>query len=143
MKSILLAFAFSISALLTNAQTGALPIDGTDCSNLFFKALLEEDAGSLKNLVSADFTVTDFQGQTINGNQFQEAFSQGIIVIESGMLSGTMTRTYGNVAVVTGRWNVSAKLANNRYQGEMSYMSVCVKSGGIWKVTAVQLTPVR
>jgi len=136
--------AFSMFTLLTNAQTSSLqPIDGTECSNLFFKALLEEDVASLKNLISADFTVTDLQGQTINGNQFQEAFSQGFIVIESGMTSGILTRLYGNVAVVTGRWNVSAKLANNNFQGELSYLSVCVKSGGSWKVTAVQLTPIR
>lgn len=143
MKSFLFTFVFSFFALLTNAQTNALPIDGTDCSNLFFKALLEEDVASLKNLISADFTVTDLQGQTVNGAQFQEAFSQGFIVIESGMLSGVLTRTYGNVAVVTGRWNVSARLANNNFQGELSYLSVCVKTGGSWKVAAVQLTPIR
>ena len=143
MKSLFFTLAFSLSALLANAQTSALPIDGTDCSNLFFKALLEEDVASLKNLISADFTVTDLQGQTVNGAQFQEAFSQGFIVIESGMLSGVLTRTYGNVAVVTGRWNVSARLANNNFQGELSYLSVCVKTGGSWKVAAVQLTPIR
>lgn len=143
MKSLFFTLAFSLSALLANAQTSALPIDGTDCSNLFFKALLEEDVASLKNLISADFTVTDLQGQTVNGAQFQEAFSQGFIVIESGMLSGALTRTYGNVAVVTGRWNVSARLANNNFQGELSYLSVCIKTGGSWKVAAVQLTPIR
>jgi len=143
MKYLFFTLSFSLFALLANAQTSALPIDGTDCSNLFFKALLEEDVASLKNLISADFTVTDLQGQTVNGAQFQEAFSQGFIVIESGMLSGILTRTYGNVAVITGRWNVSARLANNNFQGELSYLSVCVKSGGSWKVAAVQLTPIR
>ncbi|MCE6989219.1 nuclear transport factor 2 family protein [Dyadobacter sp. CY323] len=119
------------------------PIDGTECSNQFFKALLEKDAKAISNLVTNDFTVAGFQGRTINGQMLTQAIFDGYIVVDSGMLSGTNTRTYRDVTVVSGLWEVQAKIENNRFHGELSYLSVCVKSGGQWKVVAVQLSPVQ
>lgn len=119
------------------------PIDGTDCSNLFFKALLDEDAANVASLVSSDFTVVNFNGQTIDGRALQQAVGQGYIIIDSGILTGTRSRTYGDVAIVQGLWNVSARIQNNGFNGDVAYTTVCVRSGGKWKVTAAQLTPVQ
>jgi ketosteroid isomerase-like protein len=128
----------------TLAQTNApMPVDGTDCSNLFFKALSEEDANSLGSLISNDFTAVGFNGRIINGEWLRQGIAQGYMNIESGQLSGTRTRIYGDVAIVSGQWNVRAKIENNNFQGEVAYMTVCVRSGGKWKVTAAQLTPVQ
>ena len=119
------------------------PIDGTECSNQFFKALLDKDAKAISNLVASDFTVAGFQGRTINGPMLTQAISDGFIVIDSGMLSGTNTRTYRDVTLVSGFWEVQAKIENNSFRGELSYLTVCVKSGGQWKVVAVQLSPAQ
>lgn len=144
MKSTLLATIFFLMAFVVKAQTNAVqPMDGTECSNLFFKALLEEDGNALSNLLADDFTVVGFQGQTVDGGQLQQAVAEGYLVIESGMLSGARTRIYGDVAVITGLWSAKGKIENNGFQGELSYMTVCVKSGGRWKVSAVQFTPVQ
>lgn len=138
---IILGLALSIS---TNAQsTNVPPVDGPDCSNQFFNALLEEDAKALESLISNDFSVVGLQGQPIEGRALVQAVSQGIIVVESGMLSGARTRTYGDVVLVNGMWDVRARIDNNGFQGALSYMSVCVKAGGRWKVAAVQFTPVQ
>jgi ketosteroid isomerase-like protein len=119
----------------------AQPTDGTDCSNLFFRALTEEDVSNVTNLISNDFMLVGFQGKTLNGAFLQQAISEGYLVIESGILTGVSTRNYGDVAVTTGLWSVSARLQNHQYQGDLSYMTVCVRSGGRWKVVAAQLTP--
>ncbi|MCF2520989.1 nuclear transport factor 2 family protein [Dyadobacter sp. CY351] len=138
---IILGFAFSF---LSQAQTTPVqPRDGMDCSNLFFQALLDEDAKALESLVSNDFSVVGLQGQPIEGRALVQAVSQGMIVVESGMLSGARTRSYGDVTLVNGMWDVRARIENNGFQGTLSYMSVCVKSGGRWKVVAVQFTPVQ
>ncbi|MCF2489495.1 nuclear transport factor 2 family protein [Dyadobacter sp. CY347] len=134
-----LAFAFVAKAQTSNVQ----PMDGPDCSNLFFKALLEKDAKALENLISNDFSVVGLQGQPIEGRALVQAVLQGIIVVDSGMLSAARTRSYGDVVVVNGMWDVRARIENNGFQGVLSYMSVCVKSGGRWKVVAVQFTPVQ
>jgi hypothetical protein len=77
----------------TLAQTNApLPVDGTDCSNLFFKALSEEDATGLGSLISNDFTAVGFNGRIINGEWLRQGIAQGYMSIESGQLSGTRTR---------------------------------------------------
>jgi len=59
------------------------------------------------------------------------------------MLTGTRTRTYGDVAIVQGIWNVSARIQNNGFNGDVAYTSVCVRSGGNWRVVTVQLTPAQ
>lgn len=140
----LLTILLVLAILPAVAQTNTpQPVDGTDCSDLFFKALLEEDAAAVGNLISNDFTVTNFNGQTIDGRALQQAIGQGYIVVDSGMLTGTRTRTYGDVAVVQGFWNVSARIQNNGFNGNVAYTTVCVRSGGKWKVTAAQLTPAQ
>jgi len=131
-------------SFLSQAQTTAVqPRDGMDCSNLFFQALLDEDAKALESLISNDFSVVGLQGQHIEGRALVQAVSQGIIVVESAMLSGARTRAYGDVVLVNGMWDVRARIDNNGFQGSRSYMSVCVKTGGRWKVAAVQFTPVQ
>ena len=144
MKQLLTIFLLTFASLAALAQDNApQPIDGTDCSNLFFQAMLDENAAAVGNLVSNDFTVTNYNGQTIDGRALQQAIGQGYIIVDSGMLTGTRTRTYGDVAVVQGFWNVSARIQNNGFNGNVAYTSVCVRSGGKWKVTTVQLTPAQ
>jgi ketosteroid isomerase-like protein len=144
MKQLLTIFFLTFASLAASAQDNASqPTDGTDCSNLFFQALLDENATAVSNLISNDFTVTNFNGQTIDGRSLQQAITQGYIVVDSGMLTGTRTRTYGEVAVVQGFWNVSARIQNNGFNGNVAYTTVCVRSGGKWKVTAAQLTPAQ
>ncbi|GGH55040.1 hypothetical protein GCM10007423_62150 [Dyadobacter endophyticus] len=140
----LLTILLVLAVLPAVAQDNTpLPTDGTDCSNLFFKALLDEDATTVGNLISNDFTVTSFNGQNIDGRALQQAVGQGYIVIDSGMLTGTRTRVYGDVAVVQGFWNVSARIQNNGFNGNVAYTTICVRSGGKWKVTTAQFTPAQ
>ena len=120
-----------------------LPVDATESSSLFFKALHEENANLLKSLLSEDFSITGIDGQLVTKNVFIEAISEGYLKVDSGMLFGALTRDYGNVGVVTGTWNATGLLQNVRFQNDLAYMVVAVKTGGSWKVSAVQLTPVR
>ncbi|MCF0072673.1 nuclear transport factor 2 family protein [Dyadobacter sp. CY261] len=140
----LLTILLTLAILPAIGQNNApQPIDGTDCSNLFFKAMLEEDAVTITGLVSADFTVINFNGQTIDGRSLQQAIAQGYIIVDSGILTGARTRTYGDVTMVQGLWNVSARIQNNSFNGDVAYTTVCVRSGGKWRVTTIQLTPVQ
>ena len=140
----LLTILLVLAILPSFAQDNApQPTDGTDCSNLFFQALLDENATAVGNLISNDFTVTSFNGQNIDGRALLQAIGQGYIVIDSGMLTVARTRTYGDVAVVQGYWNVSARIQNNGFNGNVAYTTVCVRSGGKWKVTTVQFTPAQ
>ncbi|ACT95028.1 nuclear transport factor 2 family protein [Dyadobacter fermentans] len=143
MKQLMTIFLLAIATTAFAQNNPPQPIDGTDCSNLFFKALLEEDANAISGLISNDFTVTNFNGSTIDARALQQAVTQGYIIVDSGMLTGTRTRTYGDVAIVQGIWNVSARIQNNGFNGDVAYTSVCMRSGGNWRVVTVQLTPAQ
>ncbi|MCE7062754.1 nuclear transport factor 2 family protein [Dyadobacter sp. CY343] len=135
----LIQFSFVLSA---NAQLSQ-PIDGTDCARQFFNALQEKDINALEGILTADFTVVSFNGQTINRQQLIQTVNDGLLVVESGMISGISTRNYRDVAIVTGLWSIRARFRNNSFQGDLSFMAVCTRSGAKWQVSAVQLTPVQ
>jgi ketosteroid isomerase-like protein len=144
MKPLFLIFIFLVYTETTFGQTTfSQPRDGTECSNLFFEALLQKDTRALAQLLAPDFLAIGFQGQNIPAQMLQQAVTDGLIVVDSGILSGTMTRSYGNVVLITGLWNVSARIQGASLQGELAYTNVCVNAGGRWKVVSFQLTPLR
>ena len=144
MKNFILLLFIVLSGITGHAQSAFnQPVDANDCTNIFFKALLEKDNKTLNNLLAYDFSVTGMDGQMITRDLLMEAVSQGYLRIDSGTTSGMRTRDYGNVGVVTGTWSARGQLQNYSFQNDLAYMAVCVKSGGTWKISAVQLTPVK
>lgn len=144
MKKILLCGLLAMGSLTTYAQASfSRPQDATECSAAFFKALLDEDSNVLNNILADDFSIVSFDGQQVDRDMLAQGVAQGYIVVDTGMTSGIRTRSYGDVGVVTGTWNVKGKIENNGFQNEVTYTVVSVKQGGSWKVSAVQLTPVR
>ncbi|CAG5010499.1 hypothetical protein DYBT9275_04735 [Dyadobacter sp. CECT 9275] len=144
MKKFALSLLLSCSSLLNFAQTTyRQPADATDCSAIFFKALLDEDSNTLKSLLSDDFSVVGMDGQMVDRDMLIDAISEGYVNVQTGILSGVRTRSYGDVGVISGSWTVKATISNNSFGGEVVFMTVCTKSGGNWKVAAVQLTPIK
>lgn len=130
--------------LVSNAQSSfRQPMDATDCANMLFQAILEKDGNTLSNVLANDFSIISFQGREINRELLIGSIAKGYLVVDSGMLSGVRTRNYNDVTVVTGSWNVRAKIENASLQGEMAFMAVCAKAGGNWKISMMQLTPVE
>lgn len=119
------------------------PIDAASCNNKFFTGLLEEDDKSLDGLLSGDFSVVGMDGKAVDKSTLLQAISEGYVTVQSGMISNVQVKNYTDVSIVTGSWNVSATIANNSFMGEVSFLTVCAKTAGIWKVAAVQLTPVK
>jgi len=141
-KLVLLSFLI-FSGIVVQAQTAAQPTDATDCSNQFFKALLEENSKALEGLLAPDFSITSFSGKVIDRNLLMQAVEGGYLTVESGMLSGALTKNYNDVGIVTGTWSTKGQIQNNGFNNDVAYMTVCVRSGGSWKVSAVQLTPIK
>jgi ketosteroid isomerase-like protein len=144
MKKYLLVGLLLLGTCAAHAQAGFItPRDAEECSDLFFRALLDEDSNALNNILSDDFSIVSFNGQQIDRATLSGAVAQGYLTVDTGMLSGVRTRTYGDVGIVTGIWNVKGKLESSSFQNQVAYTVVSVKSAGIWKVVNVQLTPVN
>ena len=144
MKKIIVTFLLVCSGLVAHAQsTYRQPADATDCVKILFQAILEKDENTLTNVLANDFSIISFQGREINRDLLIGSLAKGYLKVDSGMLSGIRTRNYNDVTVVTGSWNVRAKVENASFDGEMAFMAVCAKAGGNWKVTMMQMTPVQ
>ena len=144
MRKIILFFFVTGAHLVSNAQSSfRQPIDATECTKMFFQAILDKDSNTLSNVLAYDFSIISFQGREINRDLLIESISKGYLIVDSGMLSGIRSRNYSDVTVVTGSWNVRAKIENAGLEGEMAFLVVCVKAGGNWKVSMMQLTPVQ
>ena len=141
MKKVFLTCFLTLVALTTFAQQNYPPANPTECAEGFFKALLEEDGPAMRSLLTADFAIVSFDGSLVDGGTLAEAMSGGYIDIETGTLSGTSTRTYGDAGIVTGTWRARGTLQGNRFENSLVFTCVCVRQGGAWRVASVQMTP--
>jgi hypothetical protein len=144
MKKIIVTFLLICSGLISHAQSAyKQPTDATDCTKILFQAILEKDESTLSNVLANDFSIISFQGREINRDLLIGSIAKGYLKVDSGMLSGIRTRNYSDVTVVTGSWNVKAKVESASFDGEIAFMAVCARVGGNWKVSMMQMTPVQ
>ncbi|MCF2445728.1 nuclear transport factor 2 family protein [Dyadobacter sp. CY345] len=144
MKKIMLLSFLTLAGFCSYAQASfSRPQDATECSNAFFKALLDEDTNALNDILADDFSIVSFDGQQVDRDMLAQGVAQGYITVDSGIISGSRTKNYGDVGVISGTWNVKGKIENNNFQNQVTYTVVSIKKGGSWKVSTVQLTPVR
>jgi ketosteroid isomerase-like protein len=144
MKKYLLFGLMSLAICPAFAQSGFTnPRDAEECSGMFFKALLDKDSQALNHVLADDFSIVSFDGQQIDRSTLSGAVAQGYLTIETGMLSGARTRSYGDVGIVTGTWQVKGRLESSLFNTRVAYTVVSVRSAGIWKAVNVQFTPVN
>lgn len=141
MKKAFLTWLLALAALTTFAQQISPPSNPTECTEAFFKALLDEDGAAMRSLLTTDFAIMSFDGSLMDGSSLAEAMNGGYVNIETGTLSGTSTRTYGEAAIVTGTWQARGTVQGSRFNNTLAFTSVCVRQGGAWKVASVQMTP--
>lgn len=141
MKRAFLIWLFVLTVLTTFAQQAYPPNDPAECTEAFFKALLDEDGAAMRSLLTTDFAIMSFDGSLMDGGSLAEAMNGGYVTIETGTLSATRTRTYGDAGIVTGTWRARGTVQGSRFENDLAFTSVCVRKGGAWKVASVQMTP--
>lgn len=138
-KIVLYALLLASSSSL--AQSALAPTNAGDCAEAFFKTLIDKDARSLRSLLTADFSMVSFDGRLIDGATLSEALASGYLTIERGDVSGTYARSYGEAGIVTGTWDAQGSLQGFAFRNQISFMAVCVRQGGGWRLAGVQMTP--
>jgi signal transduction histidine kinase len=140
MKRILfiIAFLFSFSAF---SQAPATP---TDCTNAFFKGMLDEDAALIEKNTASDFIIVSYDGMMAEKDLVIQGVSGGFVSIETGEVSGLQVRSYNdNTAVVTGTWKVKGSIQGNPLTGDIIFTAVCIKNANNWQMVNMQFTPAR
>ena len=130
-----------MTACVALARPGTPPNSPTECTQAFFEALLAKDALALRSLLTTDFDMMSFDGNLVDGGTLAEAIGSGYIAIESGEVLRTYARLYGDAGIVTGTWNAKGNLQGYKFDNQISFMAVCVRQGGTWKLAGVQLSP--
>jgi len=138
-----------VSALLFTATTFAQQStdpgqDPTALGNAFFKAMLDEDGGSLNKLITPDFSLTSFDGNTVDGDMLVQGVSGGYVVVDAGAISDARTRQYNsNSAVMTGIWKAKGNVQGQGFDNTVAFSVVSAKQGDVWKIVNIQFTPIR
>ena len=142
MKKILFIAAILCNTLaFAQADPTASP---TDCTNAFFKGMLDEDAAPIEKVTAADFLIISFDGTIAEKDLVLQGVGGGFVLIETGVVSGLRVRTYGdNAAVVTGSWKAKGAIQGNNFDNEIIFGTTCIKTAGSWKMVSMQFTAPR
>lgn len=148
-----LLFSFAAALLLTTtafAQQAATTTttdptqDPTAIGNAFFKAMLDEDGNSMGKLLASDFSITSFDGQSVDGDLLMQGVGGGYVVIDTGVVSDARTRQYNtNTAVMTGMWKVKGNIQGQPLDANSAFSVVSTRQGSGWKIVNVQFTPAK
>lgn len=139
-----LAVVFLLTTASFAQQTTVSTQDATAAGNAFFKSLLDEDGMALGKLVTPDFSLLSYDGNTVDGDLLLQAVNGGYIVIYTASVTDTRTRQYNNDAtVMTGNWKAKGSVQGQAFDNNVGFSVVCVKQGDTWKIANVQFTPIR
>lgn len=137
-----------IVALLLNtatfAQQADVNQDPTTLGNAFFKALLDEDGATLGKLVASDFSLTSFDGNSVESDMLVQGVNGGYVVVDAAIVSDTRIRQYNNdAAVMTGTWKAKGNVQGQSFDNTVTFSVVSAKQNGSWKIVNIQFTPIR
>jgi ketosteroid isomerase-like protein len=108
------------------------------------RAWIERDRETIDAILDDDWTVTDISGRVLTkGQVLEEAFKTSDRQIEDGMIDDVLARTYGEVAVVTGRTTVTGTYRGARSRVRLRFTDICVRRENSWKVVSSQATLVQ
>lgn len=103
----------------------------------FKAATLARDGAVLAKLLADDLTYTHSAGQEQTKAQYIESIVSGKSVVEALVFTGTTVRTYGNIALVKGRVDLSHSKTNVVH---MNILHVWRRGPQGWQMVARQAT---
>ena len=118
--------------------------DPTAATTALFKSLLDEDVAKMNAVITSDFSITNFDGQTADGDLMGQALGGGYLVVDAALPMGARARMYNNdAAVVSGSSKFKGSLQGAAFDMNVAFTALCVKQGTVWKVASLQLSPVK
>jgi ketosteroid isomerase-like protein len=106
------------------------------------KAWLDDDQKTVDAVLAADWSVIDMTGHVLTKAQVMQELGSGDRRIESGSVDDLKVRTYGDIAIVTGRSVLSGTYQGKRARVTQRFTDVFVKRDGRWQAVASKGTQV-
>lgn len=105
------------------------------------RALVEGDAGRMREILAEEFRYTNSRGQTIDKEAYIERFvgAEGVKWFAQEV-SDLAVRVYGEAGVVTCNVHDRAEFQGNAFEGNFRSLFVYVKRNGAWRCVVGQTT---
>jgi ketosteroid isomerase-like protein len=129
--------AFVPGILAQDDLQDVLKVDAT-----FNDAIRRNDAQGRAGIYSDTYIITNVRGQVITKSQALEEVTSGQVTYESFLVDDVKVRSYGDVAVVTGRTSVHRQVPSGDYRAQQRYTRVYVKRQGRWQLDVAQITAI-
>jgi ketosteroid isomerase-like protein len=109
----------------------------------FFTALTEANADALNAVLADDFMLIDvMSGSEIPKSALLDVMTSGQLKFQSIDRVEFRVRTYGTVAVITGRTEMNGLFDGQPFETSSRYTHVFVEHGGRWRMVAAQGTQI-
>jgi ketosteroid isomerase-like protein len=139
---IIMVLAHYGDAGIASKQAGGVTSELTQIEHRIVKAWLEGDRATVDSILAADWSVIDLTGRVLTKAQVMQELGSGERRIESGSVDDLKIRTFGDVAIVTGRSVLAGSYQGKRASVVQRFTDVFTKRDGRWQVVASQGTQV-
>ena len=132
--------------LLSVFQGASAPLPQTTESSVlqleqrFTAALVKKDAVAFGELLADDLVHIGFDGRVAGKTEYMTFFKQGTWQYRKYEPSNLAIKTFGGVAVVTGRVDRTITINNGETVGAFAFTHVWSRTGDHWGLTSSQLT---
>jgi ketosteroid isomerase-like protein len=106
----------------------------------WMESYVRRDIGFLERHLAEDYVSTFPDGTVLDRQGEIDALKSGEIALEAMTPSEMNVRTYGDVAVITGRSTIKANVKGQPVSGDYRFTDVWVKQSGRWLAIASQVT---
>lgn len=106
-------------------------------------AVQRKDMAALGEIWDDDYFGTAPNGATVRKKDLMAAVDHGVIVIDSIEPEDLYVRLFGDVAVMTGKAAVKAKVVEDEFSANVRGTGIFVRRNGKWKIAGVHVSPNR
>lgn len=133
--TLIAAVALSVAAKSPQAETGPTAESALAADNEFAKAMRDNDANGVENLLSDDYAVIPTNGEVVEGKDtFPSAIKSGVSTKTVFQTTEPRLRVYGNTAVVTTKLVMAGMFHGKPYKDVgIRQTDVWVWKDGAWK----------
>ena len=104
------------------------------------KAIINKDRKAIEDNMADDFRQIDGQGNIETKSSFVEGLITPDLVIDPYGVEEFEVRIYGDVALLSGRTQMTGKFKDKPFASHYRYIDIYVRRDGKWKVASVQIS---
>jgi hypothetical protein len=117
--------------------------DLLEASDRIRRALLDNDADALRQLVADDYSGIGPDGDEHDRAVMLQAYGPGGVRLDNYETRDVTTRIVGDVGLVMGVGTLSGRHGDHRFEHRLRFLDVYVYRGSTWLLSVSQVTALR